>query len=239
MTIILQASLLCKPSLSLVIPPPHPKRHRFHHSSSPPPRRHRHRHFYHHPNRFFHCSSTFTYLCFRSLRPSIPCTLHPDNVESQDSKFFNNSGSDFRGDNDNSNALKLDSSEVPNSNFQETANSESSGNELKVEETNGGGSLGKSEGVGESSVGNEGAKSKIPLLVFLMGLWTKMKRGIEKMMTWDWFSWWPFWRQEKRLEQLIAEANANSKDVGLQSALLAELNKHRFNFSSFIICFVD
>ncbi|XP_031257082.1 ATP-dependent zinc metalloprotease FTSH 11, chloroplastic/mitochondrial isoform X2 [Pistacia vera] len=219
MTIILQASLLCKPSLSLVI---HPlpssspfKRHPFHRSFSPPPRHHHH----------FHCSSTFNYLRCRSLRLSIPCTLHPDNVDSQDSKFVNNSNSDFRGDNDNSNALKL-SSEVPTSSSEETAISKNSKSEMKVEETNGEDSLGKSEGLDESSEENDGAKSKVPLLVFLMGLWTKTKVGIEKMMTWDWLSWWPFWRQEKRLEQLIAEANANPKDVALQSALLAELNKH-------------
>ncbi|KAG6410852.1 hypothetical protein SASPL_128923 [Salvia splendens] len=34
------------------------------------------------------------------------------------------------------------------------------------------------------------------------------------------------WRQEKRLERLIAEADSNPKDAAKQSALLVELNKH-------------
>nr|CAD1834148.1 unnamed protein product [Ananas comosus var. bracteatus] len=42
----------------------------------------------------------------------------------------------------------------------------------------------------------------------------------------EWLSWWPFWRQEKRLERLIAEADANPRDAAKQSALLSELNKH-------------
>ncbi|XP_044505354.1 ATP-dependent zinc metalloprotease FTSH 11, chloroplastic/mitochondrial-like [Mangifera indica] len=215
MTIILQAALLCKPSsLSLYTSPLSSscsKRHRFHHPLSPPAR-----------HRFHHCSSSFNYLCFRPLHLSIPCTLHPDNVDSRDSKFVNNSSSDFRGGNDDGNGLKF-SSEVSNSSFEETAVGGSFESELKVEEEMNGDD---SEGVGASAVENEGAKTKILLLVFLMDLWTKMKKGIEKMMAWDLLSWWPFWRQEKRLEQLIAEANANPKDVALQNALLAELNKH-------------
>lgn len=77
--------------------------------------------------------------------------------------------------------------------------------------------------------GKEGEKSRIPLMVFLMGVWASAKRGFEKMLMMDWLSWWPFWRQEKRLERLIAEADANPKDAAKQSSLLAELNKHRSN----------
>jgi len=65
------------------------------------------------------------------------------------------------------------------------------------------------------------------LMVFLMGIWVRVKKGFEKVLEWEWLSWWPFWRQEKRLERLIAEADANPKDVAKQSALLTELNKHR------------
>ncbi|PHU23225.1 ATP-dependent zinc metalloprotease FTSH 11, chloroplastic/mitochondrial [Capsicum chinense] len=78
----------------------------------------------------------------------------------------------------------------------------------------------------ESSVGNEDLKKKLPIVVFLMGLFAKVKKGFENVLLSDWFSWWPFWQQEKRLERLMAEADANPKDVALQSALLAELNKH-------------
>ncbi|KAF3448873.1 hypothetical protein FNV43_RR09589 [Rhamnella rubrinervis] len=75
-------------------------------------------------------------------------------------------------------------------------------------------------------LGKEGEKSRIPLMVFLMGVWASAKRGFEKMLMMDWLSWWPFWRQEKRLERLIVEADANPKDPAKQSALLSELNKH-------------
>ncbi|XP_060203802.1 ATP-dependent zinc metalloprotease FTSH 11, chloroplastic/mitochondrial [Lycium barbarum] len=72
---------------------------------------------------------------------------------------------------------------------------------------------------------NEELKKKLPIVVFLMGLYAKVKKGFENILLSDWFSWWPFWQQEKRLERLIADADANPKDAALQSALLAELNK--------------
>lgn len=74
-------------------------------------------------------------------------------------------------------------------------------------------------------------KSKFQVLVLLMGLWAAIKRAMEKVMEWEWLSWWPFSRQEKRLEKLIAEADANPKDAALQGALLAELNKHMYAIS--------
>ncbi|KAK9143962.1 hypothetical protein Syun_013362 [Stephania yunnanensis] len=63
-------------------------------------------------------------------------------------------------------------------------------------------------------------------MVFLVGVWASVRRGFEKLAFSEWLSWWPFWRQEKRLERFIAEADANPKDAAKQSALLAELNKH-------------
>ncbi|KAG6706928.1 hypothetical protein I3842_06G007400 [Carya illinoinensis] len=68
--------------------------------------------------------------------------------------------------------------------------------------------------------------SRLPLVMFLIGTWVRLKKGFEKVLGLDWLSWWPFWRREKRLERLIAEAEANPKDVAKQNALLAELNKH-------------
>ncbi|KAG5229616.1 ATP-dependent metalloprotease [Salix suchowensis] len=67
-----------------------------------------------------------------------------------------------------------------------------------------------------------------------MGLWTKMRNGFQKLLmlmgsySSNWFSlsWWPFWKQEKKLEKLIAEAEAHPKDAEKQTALLVELNKH-------------
>ncbi|XP_055825563.1 ATP-dependent zinc metalloprotease FTSH 11, chloroplastic/mitochondrial [Solanum dulcamara] len=78
----------------------------------------------------------------------------------------------------------------------------------------------------EVMVENDELKKKLPIVVFLMGLFAKVKKGFENILLSDWFNWWPFWQQEKRLERLIADADANPNAAALQSALLAELNKH-------------
>lgn len=69
---------------------------------------------------------------------------------------------------------------------------------------------------------------KLGFVVFLMGFFARMKSGFERMLLSEWFSWWPFWRREKRLEMLVSEADANPQDATKQTALLVELNKHRF-----------
>lgn len=102
----------------------------------------------------------------------------------------------------------------------EEASSWGSGEELE-------GNAAESEGKGGALVAEE---SRLPLVVFLMGLWARVREGFEKILMWDWLSWWPFWRQEKRLERLIAEADANPMDAAKQNALLAELNKQRLDF---------
>ncbi|KAK4770269.1 hypothetical protein SAY87_030801 [Trapa incisa] len=76
-----------------------------------------------------------------------------------------------------------------------------------------------------SFVENKLPKSKIPVMVFLMGVWAMLKRGYERLLEMNWLGWLPFWRQEKRLERLIAEADTNPMDAAKQSALLIELNK--------------
>ncbi|CAA3013185.1 ATP-dependent zinc metalloprotease FTSH 11, chloroplastic mitochondrial [Olea europaea subsp. europaea] len=88
------------------------------------------------------------------------------------------------------------------------------------------------EGV-EGEVPKEGleeteyAKKRFPMLLFIMGVFERLRSGFERILYSDWFSRWPFWWQEKLLNHLIAEADANPKDAAKQSALLAELNKHR------------
>ncbi|KAL0318026.1 UNVERIFIED_CONTAM: ATP-dependent zinc metalloprotease FTSH 11, chloroplastic/mitochondrial [Sesamum angustifolium] len=85
----------------------------------------------------------------------------------------------------------------------------------------------ESMGVGEveGEVKDGEVNRKLPIMVFFMGVFARLKNGIERVFHSDWFSWWPFWRQEKRLERLIEEADANPMDAAKQSALLAELNK--------------
>lgn len=105
--------------------------------------------------------------------------------------------------------------------------------ELEAKEEESGGE--ESEGVVEESGGLVGKKSwvRLPMVVFFIGLWASVRRGVEKALASEWFSWWPFWRQEKRLERLIAEADADPKDPVKQSALFAELNKHRLSSNIF------
>ncbi|CAN4087624.1 unnamed protein product [Withania somnifera] len=135
------------------------------------------------------------------------CTLNPDHV---------NSSSDFALSNNDASSIP----EIEPKEFNET-----------FIDSNGGvvASVSDNEAVrmkSEVLVENDELKKKLPILVFLMGLFSKVKKGVETVLMSDWFSWWPFWQQEKRLERLIADADANPKDAALQSALLAELNKH-------------
>ncbi|CAI0546672.1 unnamed protein product [Linum tenue] len=59
-----------------------------------------------------------------------------------------------------------------------------------------------------------------------MGIWAAFRRRVDYLLASDWLSWFPFWRQEKRLERLIDEADASPQDPVKQTALLVELNKH-------------
>ncbi|XP_020098469.1 ATP-dependent zinc metalloprotease FTSH 9, chloroplastic/mitochondrial [Ananas comosus] len=72
----------------------------------------------------------------------------------------------------------------------------------------------------------KGAESRLPVVAFLVGVLASARKGLDTLAMSEWLSWWPFWRQEKRLERLIAEADANPRDAAKQSALLSELNKH-------------
>lgn len=168
---------------------------------------------------------------------SVSCTLQPENtnlsqessaldVEESKGGGFHQGGSSFNGEGSVSESKAGEFS----GSLGIEAQSEVSELGLENGEVGRGGNGEKvAESEGKSGVlgGKGGEKSRIPLMVFLMGLWATVRRWFEKVMAWDWLSWWPFWRQEKRLERLIAEADANPKDAAKQSALLAELNKQR------------
>lgn len=111
---------------------------------------------------------------------------------------------------------------------------EAEGEQVEIGAVDGEGMV-ESGGEDGSLVENEVQKSKIPVMVFLMGVWAMLKRGYERLLETDWLSWLPFWRQEKRLERLIAEADANPKDAAKQTSLLIELNKHRSGIG-FLLC---
>ncbi|KAK1320753.1 hypothetical protein QJS10_CPA03g00191 [Acorus calamus] len=66
----------------------------------------------------------------------------------------------------------------------------------------------------------------LPLAAFFLGMLASVRRGFEGIIARGWLNWWPFLGQERRLERLIAEADADPKDPAKQAALLAELNKH-------------
>lgn len=144
------------------------------------------------------------------------CTLNPDHV---------NSSSEFALSNNDNSIPEIEPQEV-----NEPLVIESSSIQNSIDSNGGIGSIAPDHVAGhvESDVlvENEELKKKLPIVVFLMGLFAKVKKGFENILLSDWFSWWPFWQQEKRLERLIADADANPKDAALQSALLAELNKH-------------
>ncbi|XP_065868431.1 ATP-dependent zinc metalloprotease FTSH 11, chloroplastic/mitochondrial [Euphorbia lathyris] len=213
MTITLQASLLCKPSPS---PSCSSFKQRFH-CSLPSPRRHHH----HHHRSFLSVSFNSR---FHLLPLPILCTLQPEGVNLNPE--LTSSGFNSNSDSAESIVNEFRSGDI-------SVVSEGS----RVDEL-GGVSLGENDGGmdrqngvendGESGnlLQKDGVNSKLPFLVFLMGLWTRAKRGLENFLASDWLSWLPFWHQEKRLERLIAEAEANPKDADKQSALLAELNKH-------------
>ncbi|OIT32905.1 PREDICTED: ATP-dependent zinc metalloprotease FTSH 11, chloroplastic/mitochondrial [Nicotiana attenuata] len=154
-----------------------------------------------------------TTTAFTSLKPRfcrhnslLHCTLTPDNVNS-----------DFALSNNNDNEIEPQEFNKPQA-FNEP--SSFGGSSSSIEEAS---NVVESEVLVEE---NEEMKRKLPIVVFLMGLFAKVKNGFEKILLSDWFSWWPFWQQEKRLDRLIADADANPKDAALQSALLVELNKH-------------
>lgn len=108
---------------------------------------------------------------------------------------------------------------ISDASFSEDTEINELSNGSVLNETSGGGEV-------EGEVTDENVKERLPIMVFLMGVFARLRDGFEKFLYSDWFSWWPFWKQEKRLERLIAEADANPKDAAKQSALLAELNKH-------------
>ncbi|KAJ7965384.1 ATP-dependent zinc metalloprotease FTSH protein [Quillaja saponaria] len=181
-------------------------------------------------------NSGFCNLQFRShCLHIIACILRPDNVDLS-------SGSNPLGSDSNSEAKDLDVNkndggslnvleENSVSDFKESGIVEIDNGNSKIElDRKEVGSEGRSEKLVESEekggnlVGKEAGDSRIPLVVFLMGLWARGRKGIEKLIS-NWLNWWPFWHQEN-LERFIAEADANPKDAAKQTALLAELNKH-------------
>lgn len=67
---------------------------------------------------------------------------------------------------------------------------------------------------------------RLSIVAFFVGLWVKARESLKRAFS-ELLDWWPFWRQEKRLERLVADADANPQDAAKQSALLVELNKQR------------
>ncbi|OMO68944.1 Peptidase M41 [Corchorus capsularis] len=202
MTLSLQASLVCNPCPCplIFLPKPKPLFHPSPFLSSNPSSL---------PT-LSRPSSALLISRFYSRPFSIPCTLHPDNVSS---------GSKIDSHVEDSKSLV--------SGFEGRPAIDGFQNESEAIEVNGEiENVVESEGQDDKLVDKEAPKSKIPAIVFLMGVWAMIKNGMERLAALDWFSWWPFLRLEKRLDRLIAEADANPKDAAKQSALLAELNKH-------------
>ncbi|XP_075494572.1 ATP-dependent zinc metalloprotease FTSH 11, chloroplastic/mitochondrial-like isoform X1 [Primulina tabacum] len=119
-----------------------------------------------------------------------------------------------------------------NSNQESGSSVSNSGVEnLEISEYNNGPVLSEGGKV-DYGLGKEGlevngdVKKKFPIMVILLGAFVRLKNGFEGVFSSDWLGCWPFRRQEKRLERLIADADASPKDAAKQSLLLSELNKH-------------
>lgn len=229
MTTTLQASLICKPSLSSFTPSINKRLYlsspTSFSSSNLRPSLSRSR-----PqlSLFTTFESSSRLPRIRRYRSVFWCTLHSDSVNSSSESAFSdlnlNSDSvdsktnDFGGEFESKN-VKFEAEEV-------VVEVGSEGKSENLVESEGKSEiLVESDGKSDNLIGKVGMKSGMPLVVFLMGVWAMMKSNFEKVLVSDWLNWWPFWRQEKRLDQLIAEADANPKDAAKQSALLAELNK--------------
>ncbi|KDP22165.1 hypothetical protein JCGZ_25996 [Jatropha curcas] len=220
MTIALQASLLCKPSPSHTPTCSSPSKQRLLSSV-------RRRHY--HSSLSLSTISLFASLNsrFRLLPLSVSCTLRPENAnlnpEFTSSGLTSNIDSSeptidkFGGGGDGSVVSAIEGSRV------DELGGESLAREVGQLHTE---NAVRSEAKDGHFVQNQEVNGKLPFIVFVLGLWATARRGLEKFLASDWLSWWPFWQQEKRLERLIAEADANPKDADKQSALLAELNKH-------------
>ncbi|KAF5442236.1 hypothetical protein F2P56_034920 [Juglans regia] len=187
-------------------------------------------------------SSNFLKSRLFSRTLSVPCTLRPESGGLDSERLtFSDNFKNFYGD---SSSLNVNSSF---SEFGISKNDELGGGNSEIRLKSEFGEVGlengeagsekleQSEGKDQNLAATEGKsgtlsdsgiKSRLPLVMFLIGTWVRLKKGFEKVLGWEWSSWWPFWRREKRLERLIAEADANPKDVAKQNALLAELNKH-------------
>ncbi|KAG4958544.1 hypothetical protein JHK87_035177 [Glycine soja] len=75
---------------------------------------------------------------------------------------------------------------------------------------------------------------RLSIVAFFVGLWVKARESLKRAFS-ELLDWWPFWRQEKRLERLVADADANPQDAAKQSALLVELNKQRIDEKLWIV----
>lgn len=162
-------------------------------------------------------SFTLNYCISRSRKLSINCCAlqNSDSIEKPSSS---NSDSSLEFDDRNGGNF---SQELENPSISNSGDTEES--VLTIGE---GGIEGDEAGfVGEK----RGEEGKLAIVVFLVGIWVTFKKKLEKIWLSGWLSWWP-WQQDKRMQRLIAEADANPNDAALQSSLLAELNKHRFEF---------
>ncbi|XP_010442872.1 PREDICTED: ATP-dependent zinc metalloprotease FTSH 11, chloroplastic/mitochondrial [Camelina sativa] len=159
------------------------------------------------------------------FRP-LPCSLRQDNVAS-DSDFIPKDPAFLSQGESTTDSFITDTELETNDGFVGGEGTSEATSFEAAEVKSGGGEEEEAEVIdGVTTEGEEKKNSKFRIVVLMMGLWAAMKRAMEKVMEWEWLSWWPFSRQEKRLEKLIAEADANPKDAALQGALLAELNKH-------------
>lgn len=85
---------------------------------------------------------------------------------------------------------------------------------------------GSDPSIGAEKSGSAREDERSPIAALFEGARESSKKAFAQFM-----NWLPLWQQERRLARLIIDAEANPNDVAKQTALLVELNKHRFGLN--------
>ncbi|GAB2293969.1 hypothetical protein Dimus_028183 [Dionaea muscipula] len=145
-----------------------------------------------------------------------PCTLNPQESDSDTLHSSSDQGlNSVDGDtNWGPEAERLKTEDVGTRDLDDSLKLEEKVSEVEVKDD-------------DLEAGKESAweESRFPVVAFLVGLWARMRKGIEKVPFSKPMGLWN-WMKESRLERLMKEADASPSHAAKQSALLVELSKH-------------
>jgi hypothetical protein len=88
---------------------------------------------------------------------------------------------------------------------------------------------GSIKGIGQDLVSESSLRSAIPRLVLFMGsMWDSTLKVLRNNPVVEVVNGWSVWNEKRYLENLTRQADLNPMDAAKQTALLVELNKHRY-----------